>query len=438
MMSYLDLSDNNIEGEIPGWIWSVGFISYLNLSCNLLESLEEPYNISTHSLRVLDLHSNRIKGDVPVLPTSLNSLLLPNNKFAGSIPSSICNLDELLFLDISNNSINNKIPSCLFQMVDYLGVFEHFGPRQQYLRGKVSKILRKMCIFGGFGYRQQQDQRYIPMHVEEINQFMCPDFEVEQVPWNLQCPIANQTWPRLQIVDISSNNFRGVLAPRYFLNWEGMMLSNNPKPRQYLNVELFGKYGIYYQVRMTLTLKGQEMEIVKILEVFTSIDFSCNNFLGEIPEVLGDVKSLYLLNFSHNALTGRIPKALGKLTQLGSLDLSVNQKWENSRRACRIPRGSQLQTFSAESFEGNTGLCGFPLNKTCSETKVNGSSPPGSHSEHEIDGKYISFALGSSVAFGIVTWVLFRSARYNEFVDRLLLRIFGQHKKVGRNRNRRR
>lgn len=44
------------------------------------------------------------------------------------------------------------------------------------------------------------------------------------------------------------------------------------------------------------------MEIVNVFEDFTSTDFSCNNFQGEIPEVLGYLKSLYLLNLSHNAL----------------------------------------------------------------------------------------------------------------------------------------
>ncbi|XP_060178210.1 putative receptor like protein 25 [Lycium barbarum] len=116
------------------------------------------------------------------------------------------------------------------------------------------------------------------------------------------------------------------------------------------------------------------MEIENILEVFTAIDFTCNNFQGEIPEILGDLNTFYLLNLSHNALTGRIPKALGK-----------------------IPRGNQLQMLLDNSFEGNTGLCDFPLKKY-SNTKATGLSQfPSGHSEPEtIDGKYISFALGSS------------------------------------------
>ncbi|KAM7523046.1 hypothetical protein LguiA_012948 [Lonicera macranthoides] len=45
IMFYLDLSENQIGGEIPNWIWNVGngSLAHLNLSGNLLENLQEPY-----------------------------------------------------------------------------------------------------------------------------------------------------------------------------------------------------------------------------------------------------------------------------------------------------------------------------------------------------------------------------------------------------------
>ncbi|KAH0720593.1 hypothetical protein KY285_005411 [Solanum tuberosum] len=266
---------------------------------------------------------------------------------------------------------------------------------------------------------------------------------------NLQCSVANQTWSRLQIVDLAYNNFSGDLLPHYFSSWEGMMQGNNPYPwEQYLSADNL------YQDKVTLTIKGLTVEYVKILVVLTSIDFSCNNFQGEIPETLGDLKSLIHLNFSHNALTGRIPNALGNLTQLESLDFSVNHlrgripdelvsltflaflNLSFNQLSGRIPSGNQLQTFSANSFEGNTGLCDLPLKKTCSETKVNGSSQLlSSHSEHEIEGKYINFALGTSVGFGIIIWLLLHSQRCNELLDRLLFRMLDRHKKRRMNKN---
>ncbi|TMW85210.1 hypothetical protein EJD97_023507 [Solanum chilense] len=476
----LDLSDNKIRGGIPNWVWKVGI---LNLSHNLLESLEQSH-MSTTPLSI-DLSCNRIKGKPPYLPPdiaatyhrsrwggSITFLSLANNEFTGSIPSFICNLYQLKFLDMSNNSFNNKIPSCLFQKADRFVVL-NLGRNK--LNGTIPDTFPLNCSLRTLDLSSNILEGTVPRSL-----LTCQPLEVLNIGNNkiedtfpcmfhyfsnlhvlvmrlnkfygdLQCSVANQTWSSIQIVDLAYNNFSGALLPQYFSNLKGMMQSRNLDPGEhYLHVDSL------YQDKVTLTIKGLTVEYVKILVVLTSIDFSCNNFQGEIPETLGDLKSLIHLNFSHNALTGRIPKPLGKLTQFESLDFSVNHlsgrtpdelvsltflaflNLSFNQLSGRIPSGNQFQTFSADSFEGNIGLCGLPLKKTCNETKVNGSSQPNNHSEHEIDGKYIRFSLGSSVAFGIVTWLLLRSQRYNELVDGLLLRILGQHKRRRKNKNQRR
>uniref|UniRef100_A0A3Q7IJT7 Uncharacterized protein n=1 Tax=Solanum lycopersicum TaxID=4081 RepID=A0A3Q7IJT7_SOLLC len=65
--------------------------------------------LSTTSI-VIDLSSNRIKGDIPVLPTSLTYFSIANNEFTGSIPSSMYSLDKLQILDMSNNKLSGIIP----------------------------------------------------------------------------------------------------------------------------------------------------------------------------------------------------------------------------------------------------------------------------------------------------------------------------------------
>jgi Leucine-rich repeat (LRR) protein len=52
---------------------------------------------------------------------------------------------------------------------------------------------------------------------------------------------------------------------------------------------------------------------------------SSNEFVGEVPEEIGQLKLLNLLNLSHNALTGLIPSRFANSEQLESLDLSFNQ-----------------------------------------------------------------------------------------------------------------
>ena len=134
---------------------------------------------------------------------------------------------------------------------------------------------------------------------------------------------------------------------------------------------------------MVVTLKGTEIELQRILNIFTTIDLSSNKFEGKIPEVLGRLTILRLLNLSHNGLTGHIPLSLANLSALESLDLSSNMltgeipmqltsltflamlNLSQNQLIGPIPQGKQFDTFENDSYYGNLGLCGLPLSIKC-------------------------------------------------------------------------
>ena len=161
---------------------------------------------------------------------------------------------------------------------------------------------------------------------------------------------------------------------------------------------------IYYQDSVMVAMKGNFIEMIKIQNLFTTIDFSNNSFKGEIPNSIGKLWSLKGLNFSHNNLIGHLPPSLGNLTNIEWLDLSSNKLTgeipmqladltslailnlsENSLVG-PIPQGKQFNTFTNESFNGNFGLCGFPLTKTCGDDK--GQQPPPSSAIQEDDFEF--------------------------------------------------
>ncbi|KAI3847927.1 hypothetical protein MKW92_002131 [Papaver armeniacum] len=154
------------------------------------------------------------------------------------------------------------------------------------------------------------------------------------------------------------------------------------------------------------------------------MDFSNNEFEGEIPEVIGNLSSLYVLNFSRNALTGPLPSTIGNLEQLESLDLSHNKLGGEipyqlaqlsflsvldvsfNKLVGRIPSGNQFQTFTVNSFEGNDGLCGLPLPKNCNNIIDEFDLPQeGSDSERDFDWvlfavSFLGFMVGASMIIG--------------------------------------
>ncbi|TQD94267.1 hypothetical protein C1H46_020081 [Malus baccata] len=262
------------------------------------------------------------------------------------------------------------------------------------------------------------------------------------------CNTTSGAWPKLQIVDIAHNNFSGEIPGRCLITWSAMMADEAKINHLRFQVLQFSQ--VYYQDAIKVTTKGLEMELVKILTVFTSIDFSCNNFNGSIPEEVGELKSLHGLNLSSNDFTGTIPSSLGNLRQLESLDLSDNKlsgeipqelvklnflsflNLSINQLEGRIPTGTQIQSFSAASVAFNKGLWGPPL--TVDITSRLPPPPPlekgHSNAQPAIDFDLISTEIGCILGFGAVIGPLVFCKRwrkcYYKTVENIFFKVFPQ------------
>ncbi|XP_031277350.1 receptor-like protein 18 [Pistacia vera] len=250
----------------------------------------------------------------------------------------------------------------------------------------------------------------------------------------IDCPELKGSWPMLQIFDLASNRFSGRLPQKYLTTWVAMMADSAQSELKHLQFEILALSSLYYQDEVTVTSKGLQMELVKILTVFTSIDLSCNNFQGPIPAEIGLLKSLHILNLSYNAFTGPLPSSVENMRQLESLDLSVNNltgvipaqlaslnflsflNVSYNHFVGKIPTGTQLQSFLSTSFEGNKGLCGPPLTTDCTNSSMLPPPPPASPNS-EIDWLFIMMAIGFAVGFGAVVAPLMFSKKVNKWYD---------------------
>ncbi|KAL0435129.1 UNVERIFIED_CONTAM: Receptor-like protein 53 [Sesamum radiatum] len=493
----LDLSNNRITGEIPNWIWEIGNggLYSLNLSLNLFVGLQKPYHIP-RSLDTLDLQSNLLQGELPPLPHNafyidysnnnfeksiplnignsapyLGYLSVANNSISEAIPTSFCNATRLEVLDLSANKFSGTIPPCLMQNIKQLGVLNLGGNN---ISGHIPDTFPVNCDLEILDISQNSLEGSLPASLANCKSLQVLNVGNNNIDDGFPCMLpsslrvlvlrsnkfqgqvkCSRSWTNLQIIDIASNNFIGYL---YTKSFPGMMLEND--------AHLKSDY-IHYNTRngdeydrgtVKVIVKGSELEFVKILTIFTVIDFSCNNFQGEIPDAIGDLSSLHVLNLSHNTFTGTIPKSLGKLTHLESLDLSTNQligeipqeltrltflealNLSNNQLIGPIPNGPQFRTFSTDSFQGNTGLCGFPLNISCRHTGENDNVPPPNpyRKDEAINWDYVSVALGYAVGLGSILWLLFfcRSFRhkFNDQTEQVFEKIFNPKDRRKRHR----
>ncbi|QCE11876.1 LRR receptor-like serine/threonine-protein kinase FLS2 [Vigna unguiculata] len=110
-LQFLNLSINHIQGSIPVGFGQMSLLDTLDLSDNYLSG-EIPKNISGDGsvLKYLKLSHNKLDG--PIFPNLkyLEELYLDDNSFYGSIPSSFLD-SSLIYLDLSYNNLVGKLPS---------------------------------------------------------------------------------------------------------------------------------------------------------------------------------------------------------------------------------------------------------------------------------------------------------------------------------------
>ncbi|KAL0389163.1 UNVERIFIED_CONTAM: Receptor-like protein 6 [Sesamum calycinum] len=409
----LDLSNNRITGEVPNWIWEIGNgkLYYLNLSSNLL---------------YIDYSHNNFEKSIPLNignpTTKLVYLSLANNSLSGAIPTSFCNATQLEVLDLSANKLSGTIPPCLVQNRKQLGVLKFGGNN---ISGNIPNTFCVNCNLEILDISQNYLEGSLPMSLANCKSLQVLNVGNNNIDDGFPCMLpsslrvlvlhsnrfhgqvrCSRSWSNIQIIDIASNNFTGYLYTKSSL---GMMLEKDARLESdyihYIRSFVIGDQ--YYAVKVIV--KGVQLEHKKIWTTFTVIDFSCNNFQGEIPDAVGDLSSLQVLNLSHNTFSGTIPKSLVDRAN---------------------PKRPSASNIFNNSFQGNTGLCGFPLNISCMHTGENDNvPPPNSYRKDEaINWDYVSVAVGYVVGLGSIFWLLFfcRSFKhkFNDQTEQVFEKVF--------------
>ncbi|KAL3725675.1 hypothetical protein ACJRO7_030673 [Eucalyptus globulus] len=416
---FLDLSNNNISGQVPEWFLNVSPFQrvarissypppnmwYYFVSNNKLSREISPLICNLKSIQMIDLSYNKLTGFLPQclsdLSGSLEVMSLQSNNFIGKIPDFNRNSCRLIMIDLSCNKLHGPLPRSLRNCHNL--EFLNFG--NNHIRDVFPSWLGSLLS--------------LKVLILWSNRFHGLIGE----------PTDRVEFPTLNIIDLSQNNFTGSLPSRYFKQWTAMKVFET-NSSSYIG-DAIKKAWIFssdatFHYSMSVIAKGIQMNYSKIQEYLTLIDLSSNNFSGGIPGTIGRLKELELLNLSNNILTGPLPPFLANLTNLEALDLSQNhlsgeipQEWtlltsfavfnvSYNRLTGPIPQSRQFATFKNNSYEGNSRLCGTPLSRKCGDPKASPPSSPmseedqDSESAMELDWKIVCMEFASGLVIGVV------------------------------------
>ncbi|CAO2169233.1 unnamed protein product [Urochloa humidicola] len=316
-IAHLDLSNNNIGGHIPDWIWGIrGPSGYsLNLSHNLFTSVDK--NLSRRSVIDdafdLDLHSNKIKGALPLPPLAtfgfldysdnhfdsstpefwsrisyVDYLSLANNSLTGELSHFICNATTMEVLDLSFNNFSGLIPPCLLKDNERLEILNLRGNN---FHGSLPQEIRMESVLQIIDLNGNKLEGKLPASIIHCVMLQVLDLGnnliVDTYPeWLGVLPIlkvlvlksnrfhgpidyygmnkqTHSFFPELQVLDLSSNSFNGSLPARFLKQFKAMMVVSSGTPSMYVGIvgtppALAPNSRPDYKDSVTVTLKGQE------------------------------------------------------------------------------------------------------------------------------------------------------------------------------------
>ncbi|XP_055820640.1 receptor-like protein Cf-9 homolog [Solanum dulcamara] len=415
-------------------------------------------SIPLQSLDTIDLRSNFLKGSLPIPANCTRYFFISENNLNGEIPSSLCNLMSLRMLVLANNNLRGAIPQCLGNMSYNLVVLDmHHNNlsgtlpttfsiecplRSLNLHGNKlhGKIPRSLVNCKSLQVLDLGDNHLIdtfPMWLGALPELQVLSLRSNKLHGSIQPTRIESMFPELRIIDLSHNVFSGNLPTSLFQHLKAMRTID---PLMKAPSNLDG----YYQDSVVVVTKGLELEVVRILFLYTTIDLSSNKFDGHIPSVLGDLIALRVMNLSHNGLNGHIPSSLGNLSVVESLDLSFNQlsgeipkqlasltyleflKLSHNHLEGCIPKGHQFATFENNSYDGNDGLRGFPVSEGCGSSGM----PKTNKTTHVLDQessstflsefrKTVPMGYGSGLIIGLSIAYFMLSSRNSNWLSRI-------------------
>jgi Leucine-rich repeat (LRR) protein len=344
--------------------------------------------VDNNRVTELDLGYNNLAGTIPSSIgdlDSLTSLFLNNNQLTGSIPSEIGNLTKLTYLSLSYNQLTDSIPPGIWGLTN----LELLILSVNQLSGSIPSDIGNLTNLEFLHLYDNQFTDTIPSEIYELT--------------------------NLTNLILSDNQFTGEIPADIgdLTNLTNLGLANNQLTGS-IPSEIGNLTGLMYLHLSENQLTGSIPPEIGNLTSITELDLSLNQFTDSIPSEIGNLTNLENLYLNSNQFTGSIPPEIGNLTSLTILNLNNNYLEDLpdlSGLSSLEMLGIRYNKFTFEDIEPNIDVASTlflyspqdSVGETQDTTIDEGSSPiisvsvGGEHNQHQWkkDGTIITDATNS-------------------------------------------
>ncbi|KAJ0087000.1 hypothetical protein Patl1_06845 [Pistacia atlantica] len=265
-----------VDGVIPDELWSLNFLTNLNVGLNLLSGPLSPSVSNLTAIKYLNFGINTLSGQLPKELGTLPDLIvlgIGTNNFSGPVPPELGNLSKLEQLYMGTNSFSGPLPSEL---------------------GNLTKL--KTLYMDSSGVSGEIPSTFANLrNLESVWAF---DIELTG-----RIPDFIGNWSNLKTLRFQGNSFEGSI-PSSFSSLTNLT-----------------------ELRISDLYNGSSSSLafIRNMKSLTTLELRNNKISDSIPSYIGDYQSLVHLDLSFNNLSGQIPSLLFNLSSLTQLFLGNNK-----------------------------------------------------------------------------------------------------------------
>ncbi|KAF7069366.1 hypothetical protein CFC21_075007 [Triticum aestivum] len=352
-LSYMYLGGNQLTGKIPASFGNLSNLYFLSLESNQLSSLV-PTTIGENSALVtLDLSGNNLEGNIDFLSAlskcrELQLLVIQSNYFTGVLHGHVGNLSsQLITFTAGYNKLTGGIPTTISNLTN----LQWIDLSNNFFTEPISESIGMLenLVWLDISYNEMLGP--IPTQIGMLGRLQRLFLQGNKILGSIPNNFGNLS--SLEYIDLSSNNLNSMI-PASFFHLDKLIkldFSHNSFVGA-LPVDVSGLRQTNYMDVSSNFLIGSIPNSFGQLNMLTYLNLSHNSFNSSIPSPLEKLKSLASLDLSFNNLSGTIPMFLANLTYLTTLNLSFNSL------EGQIPEGGVFSNLTSQSLIGNIGLCG--------------------------------------------------------------------------------